>query len=83
MLVIGDFELERKIGYFIFNNIGSNNLAVDTFCKELKIKNLTAYRFRYLEYIINLAAKAFLFDKEERYFDFDILELKKIKFEER
>jgi hypothetical protein len=31
--VIGDFELEGKIGYFVSNNIGSNDLAVDAFCR--------------------------------------------------
>jgi hypothetical protein len=81
--VIGDFELEGKIGYFVSDNVGSNDFAVDAFCKELKLKNSTARRLRCLRHVINLAAKAFLFGNEERCFDFDISELRKMKFEER
>jgi hypothetical protein len=65
------------------DNVGSNNLAVKAFYKELKLKNLTARRLKCLRYIINLAVKAFLFDREERGFNFKISELKVIKFAER
>jgi hypothetical protein len=73
--VIGDFELEGKIGYFVSDNVGSNDLAVDAFCRELKLKNSKARRLRCLGHVINLAAKAFLFGKEEECFDFEVSEL--------
>jgi hypothetical protein len=81
--IIVDFDLNGKIRYFVSDNVGSNNLAIEAFCKELKLKNLTARRLRCLRYIINLAAKAFLFSKEEGGFDFKISELKVMKFAER
>jgi hypothetical protein len=81
--VITDFNLNGKIGHFISDNVGSNNLAIEAFCKELKLKNLTARRLKCLGHIINLAAKAFLFNKEEGAFNFKISELKVIKFAER
>jgi hypothetical protein len=77
--VTGDFELERKIGYFVSDNIGSNDLAVDAFCRELKLKNPTARRLRCIGHVINLAAKAFLFGKEEGCFDFESHELARMK----
>jgi hypothetical protein len=81
--VIGDFELEGKIGYFVSDNVGSNDLAVEALCGELKLKNLKARRLRCLGHVINLAAKAFLFGKEEGYFDFEVSELRKMKIAER
>jgi hypothetical protein len=81
--VIADFDLNGKIGYFMSDNVGSNDLAVEAFCKKLKLKNSIARRLRCLGHIINLAAKAFLFNKEEEGFDFEISELKAIKFAER
>jgi hypothetical protein len=53
---------------------------VDAFYRELKLKNPTARRLRCLGHVINLAAKAFLFGKEEGSFDFD---LTKMRFAER
>jgi hypothetical protein len=81
--VIADFDLNGKIKYFMSDNVGSNNLAVKAFCKKLKPKNSIARRLRCLGHIINLAAKAFLFNKEEGGFNFKISELKAMKFAER
>jgi hypothetical protein len=81
--VIDNFKIKRKIGYFVSNNVGSNNLAVDAFYKELKLKNSVTHRLKYLRYVINLAAKAFLFKKEEGSFDFEIFNLRKMRFAER
>jgi hypothetical protein len=81
--VIEDFELEEKIGYFISDNVGSNDLAVEAFCKYLKIKNAPTRRLRCLGHVINLATKAFLFSKEEGSFDFKTSELNAMKFAER
>jgi hypothetical protein len=81
--VIDDFEIKRKIGYFVSNNVGNNNLAINAFYRELKLKNFVTHRLKYLRYIINLAAKTFLFEKEEKSFNFKISDLRKIRFAER
>jgi hypothetical protein len=65
------------------DNVGSNNLAIKAFYKKLKLKNLIVRRLKYLRHIINLAAKAFLFNKEKGGFDFKIFKLKIMKFAER
>jgi hypothetical protein len=62
--IIKDFKLEGKIGYFMSDNVGSNDLAVNKFYRYLKLKNLITRRLRYLRHVINLAAKAFLFNKK-------------------
>jgi hypothetical protein len=81
--IIKDFELKRKIEYFVSDNVNSNDLVIKTFYKYLKIKNALTRRLRYLRHVINLAAKAFLFNKEEGSFDFETSELNTMKFAER
>jgi hypothetical protein len=83
LLIIVDFELNEKIKYFMSDNVGSNNLAIKTFYKELKLKNLIARRLKYFKYIINLAAKAFLFNKKKGDFNFKISKLKIMKLAKR
>jgi hypothetical protein len=65
------------------DNVGSNDLAIKAFYRYFKIKNASARRLRYLRHVINLAAKAFLFNKEEGSFNFEISELNAMKFAER
>jgi hypothetical protein len=65
------------------DNVGSNDLVIEAFYRYLKIKNVSARRLRYLGHVINLVVKAFLFNKEEGSFDFEILELNTMKFAER
>ena len=65
LLIIKNFELKEKINYFILNNVGNNNLVINAFCKELKLKNLKTRHLRCLKYVINLATKTFLFRKKK------------------
>jgi hypothetical protein len=54
-----------KLGYFIVNNDGRNDTCIRAILRKHRpnIKNPDSRRVRYLGYIINLAAKAFLFSK--------------------
>jgi len=56
----------NQIGYFIRNNNRYNNTIIYTILTQLysNLKDPDFKKIRYLEYIINLAAKAFLFRKE-------------------
>jgi hypothetical protein len=54
-----------KLGYFIADNDGRNDIYIRVILRKHRpdIKNPDSRRIRYLGYIINLAAKAFLFGK--------------------
>ena len=81
--VFADFCIEGNIGYFISDNMTSNDRAVDALYRELRLPNPTSRRLKYIGHVINLSAKAFLYSKEEGSFDFEISELAKMKFEIR
>ena len=55
-----------RIGYFIRDNNGRNDIVICAILAELRpdLKDPDYRRVRYLGYIINLAAKAFLFRKD-------------------
>jgi hypothetical protein len=53
-----------RLGFFIANNAGNNDTYIRAICQSLDIKNPKTRRVRCLDHIINLAAKAFLFDKD-------------------
>jgi ribosome biogenesis protein Nip4 len=54
-----------KLDYFITNNDARNDIYIRAILRKyrLNIKDFNSRRVRYLRYIINLAAKAFLFGK--------------------
>jgi hypothetical protein len=54
-----------KLGYFIADNDGRNDTCIRAILRKHRpdIKDSDSRRIRYLRYIINLAAKAFLFGK--------------------
>jgi hypothetical protein len=79
----GDFRIEDKLGFFISDNVTSNDRAVNVLCRELDLGNPVARRLRCLEHVINLSAKAFLYSNEEGSFDFEAEELSTLKFEVR
>jgi hypothetical protein len=56
----------NQLGFFIGDNIISNNTAIRAILVYLRLdlKDLDSRRVRCLSYIINLAAKAFLFGKD-------------------
>jgi hypothetical protein len=82
--ILREFGIEQYIRYFIFNNVLSNNLAVDTIYRALDITNAAERRLRYLKHILNLAAKAFLFGKDiKNTLDFEVAEFAKDKIKVR
>ncbi|SMR56166.1 unnamed protein product [Zymoseptoria tritici ST99CH_3D1] len=64
MEVIKEYSLERKLGYFMCDNIGTNDALVDLILKELyphwTAKQRLARRLRCLGHIANLCARALL-----------------------
>jgi hypothetical protein len=64
------YKLTDRISYFILDNISSNNIYVREILTKLR-PNLTKEnrRLRYFGYIINLAAKAFVFGKDPEAFE--------------
>lgn len=63
--VVNDFGFREKLGYFVMDNVGSNDQLVvaiaDSLSEEGTIYNANHRRLRYNGHIINLAVKAFLF----------------------
>jgi hypothetical protein len=57
------YELGPKLGYFISDNIGSNDTAVRVILQALRpnIQDPDNRRVKCISYIINLVTKAFLF----------------------
>jgi hypothetical protein len=81
--IIKEFRFEQRLGYFISDNVTSNDSAVNFTCESLKIKNAVQRRLRCLGHVINLAAKAFLFGNDEGSFDFEISKLAHLRLEVR
>ncbi len=78
--VIHNYEIECKIGYFVFNNAGFNDICVrkliQYFSPFIKTKHR---RFRCFGYVINLAAKAFLYGTDTELFEVEIKVIKNLK----
>jgi hypothetical protein len=81
--VIQEFGIEGNLGYFISDNAGPNDTAVEAICKKLGLADAVHRRLRCLGHVINLAAKAFLFGKDVESFDFEISEFAMEKLEVR
>jgi hypothetical protein len=62
--ILREIGVISKLGFFITNNVSNNNTCVRAICQSLDIKNPDTRRVRYLDHIINLAAKAFLFGED-------------------
>lgn len=70
--VICDYNITDKLGYFVLDNIESNNVCVDLLLKQLCPNFHKKYRrLRYVGHIINLAAHAFLYGKDPKAFIID------------
>jgi hypothetical protein len=64
--IIMDLGIKDQLSFFIGDNAGPNNTAVRVILIKLRpnIEDPDSRRLRCLGYIINLAAKAFLFRKD-------------------
>ncbi len=69
-----------KLRYFIANNTSNNDTAIHTICWQLylDIKDLDSRRVKYLGYIINLLAKAFLFGEDSNVFKLTTNNIRKL-----
>jgi hypothetical protein len=69
--VLKQYGLLKKLGVWVADNAESNDTAIKAIMKEInpQITDITPYRSRCLGYIINLAAKAFLFGKDFEAFE--------------
>ena len=60
----------NRIGWFVLNNITSNDTYVVKIIKALSINNIVEHHYlHYLSYIINFSAKAFLFSLDPNAFE--------------
>ena len=71
MPILSEMGILPKLGYFIADNDGRNNTCIRAILRKHRpdIKDPDSRRVRYLGYIINLAAKAFLFGKNADAFE--------------
>jgi hypothetical protein len=67
--------ISSQLGFFIIDNASPNNTAVRVILVELYLdfKDFDFKRIKCLKYIINLAVKAFLFEKDANTFKKDSL----------
>jgi hypothetical protein len=69
--VLEEMGIVSRLGYFIGDNAGSNDIYWRAICRKLRpdIKEPDRRRVRCLGHILNLAAKAFLFGKDADAFE--------------
>ena len=84
IVIIRDYNIARRLEYFVLDNAESNNTCVDAILKAVR-SNLEkkARRLRCLGYIINLAVQALLFDIDPNAFTVEILVATKLKHERK
>src|SRR6266498_4636454 len=60
----------NQIGWFVFNNVTSNDICVEEILKSFSINNIVKRRrLRYFNHIINLAIKVFFFESDSNSFE--------------
>ncbi len=69
-----------KLRYFIANNTSNNDTTIYTIYQQLylDIKDLDSRRIKYLNYIINLLVKTFLFREDSNIFELTTNDVKKL-----
>jgi hypothetical protein len=69
--ILKEFNVAPRLGYYIRDNHGVNDTYLRVIYRKLRldIKDPDSRRVRYLEHILNLAAKAFLFKKDADSFE--------------
>jgi hypothetical protein len=78
--VIKDYEIKDQLRYFMTDNAGNNDTAINALCELFGIDTKSC-RLRCLGHIINLAVKAFLYGKNAESFEVEMTDsnLKKLK----
>jgi hypothetical protein len=71
ILIILEIRIISNLGYFITDNATNNNIVIKVVLRRLhpNIIHPGHRKVRYLSYIINLAAKTFLFNSEKESFE--------------
>ena len=68
--IIKDYNLQDQLGYFMLDNISSNDTCVREILAQLRPDlNPKKHRLHCFDHIVNLAAKAFLFGKDPEAFE--------------
>jgi len=84
IVVIEEYEIKDLLGYFVLNNVSSNDTCVREILKQLRPElNLKERRLWCFSHIVNLAAKAFLFGEEAEAFEFEINSYVQLQQEEK
>ena len=75
--ILKEFELTDLLGYFIFNNMISNDSCIDylfrIFKSDFSVDDRIERRLRYYDYILNLAVNVYLWGKDSFFFDREII----------
>ena len=72
------------LGYFVLDNVSLNDTCVQEILKQLRLNlDLKKRRLCCFGYIVNLAAKAFLFSEEAKAFELKIDSLVQLQQEEK
>lgn len=82
MEVIEDYKIRDQLGYFVTDNAGNNDTAIDLLCDLLGLE-AESRRLRCLGHIINLAVKAFLYRENAESFEVEMSDLDLKKLEEK
>jgi hypothetical protein len=73
--IVNEYEITDKLDFFTLDNAESNDIYLRTFFR-ISLSNITdeaikLRRIRYFGYVVNLAAKAFLFGENADAFEMD------------
>lgn len=76
--IVREYDFIDKLSVYVTDNASNNNTAVRSLFNNLtlEVQDLTGKRVHYLMYIINLAAKAFLYKTEVEAFKIEARRLK-------
>ena len=80
--VIKDYDIKDQLGYFMTDNAGNNDTAIDALCELFDIDTRSC-RLRCLGHITNLAVRAFLYGKNAESFEVDMTDSNLKKLEEK
>lgn len=82
--LIKEYEITSKIGYFVLDNITSNDTCVDQILRELRPDlNKKERRLHCVGNIVNLAANAFLFGNDVEGFQMEAVVARNARLEQR
>ena len=82
--IIRDYNIARRLEYFVLDNAEFNNIYVDAILKAVRPDlEKKARRLRCLDHIMNLVAQALLFDIDPDAFTAEVLVATKLKHERK